>query len=274
MDRDLWYGTSGPPDAKIVIVGESWGREESAAKRPFVGTSGQELNRLLSESGISRYDVLCTNLIAEQPHANETFRFFLPKNSNPHDERVGGLIPGGMVSAEVQRLYRQLAHRPRSLVIAAGNWSLWGLSQRTGSQITRESNGRAVPANLQTYTPNGIMNWRGSMIYVEPHKKFLPQEPESATRLSSLPLLPIIHPAAIQRDWPQRAPTLHDLKTRVPQALRGDWRPATPPTTLSPPTFDEAVDRFRHWLTRAQQGNIIYLACDLETLRHQFISCI
>src|SRR5262245_23637533 len=108
--KDLWYGTRGDPAAPIVIVGESWGAEEAVAKRPFVGYSGKELDRLLSESGVSRTDILFTNLIAEQPHANETFRFFSPKNSHPHTERIGGLIPSEFAQSEVQRLYQQLAY--------------------------------------------------------------------------------------------------------------------------------------------------------------------
>ena len=263
MDRDLWYGTSGPPDAKIVVVGESWGREEAAARKPFIGSSGQELNRLLNEYGIPRHDVLCTNIVAEQPHANETFRFFLPKNSHPHTPRVGGLICSDLVNAEVQRLYRQLSYRPRSLVIATGNWGLWGLSQRTGIQVIRDSNGKRIPDSLQTYTPTGILNWRGSMIYCEPHRAFGP--------CPNYPLLPLAHPAAILRDWPLRAPTLHDLRDRVPKALRDDWRPRTPPTTLSPPTFSEATDTLNRWLSTP---TTLHIACDIETLRRQFISCI
>jgi uracil-DNA glycosylase len=273
-ERDLWYGTSGPHDAKIVIVGESWGREELAAKRPFVGPSGQELNRLLTEAGISRYDVLCTNIIAEQPHANETFRFFLPKNSHPTATRVGGLIPSGLATSEMQRLYRQLGFAPRALVIGVGNYALWGLGGKTSASLIRESNGRPVPADLATYVPGGILNWRGSMIYVEPHKNFLPQDSMSPTPLSQTPLLPIVHPAAIIRDWALRSPTLHDLRTRVPKALSGDWRPREPTYTLAPPSFDSAVKFLRHWLIRGDKGETLLLACDIETFRRRFISCI
>ncbi len=268
-ERDLWYGTSGPRDAKIVIVGESWGREEAAAKRPFVGLSGQELNRLLSEAGINRFDVLCTNIIAEQPHANETFRFFSPKNSHTSAVRVGGLIPSGLVTSEMQRLYRQLGSAPRSLVIGVGNYALWGLSGRTSASVVRESNGRRVPEDIATYVPGGILNWRGSMIYVEPHKNFLPLSTISPTQHSPTPLLPLVHPAAIVRDWALRAPTLHDLRTRVPKALHNDWRPAKPALTLSPPTFNEAVALLRTWLFKPRP-----LACDIETFRRHFISCI
>lgn len=265
-DRELFFGTSGPHDAEVVLVGESWGEREEALQRPFVGTSGAELDRILAECGIQRDEILCTNLIAGRPHANETFRFFLPKASNPNAKRVGGLIPSDSAIAEVRRLYRQLAASPRTLVIATGNWSLWGLSRRSGTSVVRESNGRRVPEELQTYVPTGILNWRGSMIYCEPHSEFDPS-PE----LSKIKLLPIIHPAAIMRDWPLRAPTVHDLKTRVPLALKDDWRPQCV-ITHSPPSFQTTISVLSRWLNNLEAGKVLWLSNDIETLQHRFIS--
>ena len=269
--KELYYGTSGPPDAKIVLVGESWGEQEARQQKPFVGASGHELDRMLYEAGIKRDEVLCTNVIAEKPYANETFRFFLPKNTLPQPRRVGGLIPSSLVESEVKRLYMQLADRPRSLVIAAGNWSFGSLSggtnttTRGGAEIVRESNGRRVPEEIQTYVPNGIMNWRGSMLFCEAHSQF--------GVISQIPLLPIIHPAAIMRAWYFRSPTLHDLKTRVPMALSNDWRPKEAPRMLAPPSFDETIGQLTLWLRRAATTSFD-LASDIETIRHEFISCM
>jgi uracil-DNA glycosylase len=264
-ERDLWYGTSGPHDAKIVIVGESWGAEEAARKQPFIGSSGQELNRMLSHAGISRGDVLCTNVVAEKPDGNETWRFFHPKASMALQPKVGGLLPSSTVIAEVGRLYNQLAYRPRSLVIAAGNFSLWACSNVTGAETIRESNGRKVPTELQTYGPTGITLWRGSMLYCEPRgKHWIANAPE----LPKTPLLPIIHPAAILRQWSWRDTTIQDLKKRVPQALRGDWRPNAE-RMLAPPSFDEAIGQL---ISYVRAGG--YLAADIETFRRKFITCI
>jgi hypothetical protein len=268
--NDLWYGTKGSPNAPIVIVGESWGAEEKSRRQPFVGTSGNELHRMLAEAGIAMSDCLFTNLIAEQPHANETFRFFDPKISHPSTARVGGLIPGSLARSEVQRLYRQLAYRPRSLVIAAGNWSLWGLSRCTGAEVQREASGRRIPVDLQTYAPNGIMNWRGSMIYAEPHPE-LGADP--SYMWSTTKLLPLIHPAAILRQWELRAPTMHDLKKRVRQARLNDWRRSPTPTFIWNPTFTEATTLLHRWLNHAEHHEVM-LANDIETISRRFISCM
>lgn len=263
-ERDLWYGTSGPHDAKVVIVGESWGAEEKARNMPFVGSSGQELNRMLSHAGLSRADILMTNMVAEQPYANETYRFFLPRATNPAARRIGGLLPSPLVTSEVQRLYHQIAFAPRSVVIATGNWSLWSLSQRTGVEVIREANNRKVPIELQTYGPTGITLWRGSMLHCEPHSEF--------GTLPETKLLPIIHPAAILRQWSMRDVTIHDLKKRVPLALKNDWRPQHV-SALAPPGFDTLKGMLYTWLGQAKDAPL-YLACDIETFRRQFISCI
>lgn len=269
--NDLWYGTDGPPDSDIVIVGESWGVEEAKERKPFVGTSGTELNRMLEECSIDRRKCLVTNMVATRPDMNETYRLFLPKDSKPF--RINGIAPSQLATDEIRRLYRQVTEHPRKLVITTGNWSLWALSHRTGAEVIRESNGRKVAPELQTWGPNGIMDWRGSMWYCEPHHEFVTHHAQKSI-LQNTKLLPLIHPAAIMRAWYNRAPTVHDLKSRVPLALKNDWRPNPSPITLSPPSFTDAINRLRYWLDLADRGTIVRLANDIETIRKIFISCI
>lgn len=267
--NDHWYGTDGPHDSPIVIVGESWGAEEAIQKKPFVGSSGTEYNRILDECGIDRRKVFMTNMVAERPQSNETYRLFLPSIQKP--VRVDGLAPSEQVKSEIRRLYRQVVCYPRKVVIATGNWSLWALSKGTTShKKLAEVNGRKIPPDLQTWAPGGILDWRGSMLYVNPHPEFC-ESPEQEARLKKIRLLPVIHPAAIMRAWYLRAPTVHDFKTRVPMALRDDWRRNPTPVTLSPPTFNQAVQRLQYWLNLASQKEI-WLAHDLETIRRTFIS--
>jgi uracil-DNA glycosylase len=273
MQNNLYYGTRGPADAPIVVVGESWGAEEAVQKAPFVGSSGTELTRILAEAGVPISDILFTNMVAEKPHANETWRFFEPKSKNPN--RIGGLAPSPMAQLEISRLYSQIASHPRRLVIAAGNWPFWALSSKAGIEVLRSSNNRPIPADQQTWVPTGITNHRGSMWYVEPHQEFLngPHGPPS----SPIPLLPIIHPAAIQRAWYQRPVTVHDLKARVPMALRSDWRPKQIEINVLP-TFADATGILNMWLAAAntalRRNHTMRLVCDIETVRRRFISVV
>lgn len=270
--RDFLFGTDGPFEAAIVIVGESWGQEEDKLKRPFVGSSGTEYNRILEECGIDRRNVFMTNMVAERPQNNETYRLFVPSVQKP--TRIDGLAPSESVKSEIRRLYRQIVSHPRKLVVATGNWSLWALSRGTTShKKLAEANGRKIPPELQTWAPSGIQDWRGSMIYINPHPEFC-ESPEQEAALRKVRLLPVIHPAAIMRAWYLRAPTVHDFKTRVPMALRDDWRQNPEPTRLAPPTFNEAVQRLTYWLNLANSGKEVYLANDIETIRRTFISVI
>jgi probable DNA metabolism protein len=53
----------GPPDARIVLVGEQPGDEEDLEGRPFVGPAGRLLDQLLAEAGIDRKSVYVTNAV-------------------------------------------------------------------------------------------------------------------------------------------------------------------------------------------------------------------
>ena len=44
----------GPIPSRIMLVGEAPGYEEEQKGLPFQGASGQELNRMLGEAGITR----------------------------------------------------------------------------------------------------------------------------------------------------------------------------------------------------------------------------
>ena len=245
-EEELWYGTSGPRDARIVIVGEAWGFEEASAKRPFVGASGSELTRILANAGIARADVLLTNLVAGRPPNNELWRFF------DGDTKVRGQYPSQHVMSELQRLHSQIVQFPRSLVVAAGNYALWALSSLCGSN--------PVPHSEGARQPSGIMSWRGSMIETETIDGY------------KFPLLPIIHPAAVLRDWALRYITVHDLRARVPMALVGDWNNPNPPVLLAPPSFRECIDQLDQWLRILHTGRL-RCSCDIETHRG-LITCL
>lgn len=63
---------TGPKDARVVVVGEAPGASEDAAGTPFVGRSGQLLERLLEEAGINRDDCFITNAVKCRPQDNTT----------------------------------------------------------------------------------------------------------------------------------------------------------------------------------------------------------
>lgn len=64
---------SGNPDAKLMIIGEAPGKNEDEQGMPFVGRSGQLLNKTLAALGVDREDIFITNIVKCRP----------PKNRNP-----------------------------------------------------------------------------------------------------------------------------------------------------------------------------------------------
>ena len=249
---DPWYGTSGPRDAQIVLVGESWGAAEADQRLPFVGESGKELTRILADAGISRNQVFFTNCFAAQPPGNEAWRFFNKRG----ETKWRGLNPTPWVKSELDRLYHQLREVGPKVVIAAGNYALWALTGEAHVSFSSESTGDGATVLV----PSGIMSWRGSML-------------ESNVLEKSIKLIPIIHPAGILRAWYQRAVTVHDLSTRIPLALSGDWRPTPPPNIVHLPSFELADHILGQWLIHCASGNELRLSHDIETSRGN-ITCM
>jgi uracil-DNA glycosylase family 4 len=60
----------GSPTADLMFVGEAPGYHEDRQGQPFVGPSGQLLNRLLTEIGLRREDVYVCNVVRCRPPGN------------------------------------------------------------------------------------------------------------------------------------------------------------------------------------------------------------
>ena len=61
----------GPHDAKIVIVGEALGENESIMGEPFVGRAGELLNKILKDCNLSRENnVYISNMVKCRPTKN------------------------------------------------------------------------------------------------------------------------------------------------------------------------------------------------------------
>ncbi len=60
----------GNPQGRLMLIGEAPGREEDRIGRPFVGESGQLLDRMLAAIGLTRKDVYITNIVPWRPPGN------------------------------------------------------------------------------------------------------------------------------------------------------------------------------------------------------------
>ncbi len=117
----------GNPASGLMLVGEGPGAEEDRAGRPFVGASGQLLDRMLASIGITRAECLMTNLIPWRP----------PGNRNPTDAETQVCLPF---------LLRHIALvRPKRLVLLGALSSKAVLGSALGIIKMR---GKWVPATI------------------------------------------------------------------------------------------------------------------------------
>ena len=95
--------SAGVPGAPVMLVGEAPGREEDEAGAPFVGRSGQLLDRMLATIGLSRAtNLYIANVIPWRP----------PGNRTPSPEEIAVCLPF---------IRRQIAlARPKVLVFCGG----------------------------------------------------------------------------------------------------------------------------------------------------------
>jgi uracil-DNA glycosylase len=114
----------GPATARVVVVGEAPGAREDATGRPFVGSAGKLLDRLLDEAGLSRSEVFITNVVKARP----------PKNRDPRADEVAHHRPW---------LDRQLEVIDPDLVVPLGRHALGRFVD--GATIS-EAHGKVVEA--------------------------------------------------------------------------------------------------------------------------------
>jgi uracil-DNA glycosylase family 4 len=134
----------GDPHADLMFVGEAPGFQEDRQGLPFVGPSGQLLNRLLEGIGLRRQDVYICNAIKSRP----------PNNRDPQPDEIAACRP--WLDAQVRLV------DPR-VVVTLGNFAAKTLLETT-TGITR-LRGRTYPFQgrvlLPTFHPAAALHAQG-----------------------------------------------------------------------------------------------------------------
>ena len=82
QESNLVFG-EGNENSDVLFIGEAPGFHENEQKRPFVGRSGQLLNKLIEATGWRREDVYITNIVKRRP----------PENRDPLPEEIEAYRP-------------------------------------------------------------------------------------------------------------------------------------------------------------------------------------
>ena len=75
--------SDGNPDADIMLIGEAPGADEDRQGKPFVGVSGQLLDRMMASIGLNRSNLYISNIILWRP----------PGNRTPTTEEIAAFLP-------------------------------------------------------------------------------------------------------------------------------------------------------------------------------------
>lgn len=181
---------------KIALVGEAPGEEEVRRGRPFVGPSGKVLEQALAAAGLTRSELLITNVFEEKADGN---------NCEPW------LATPGIFQPARARLLAELAKAAPTVVVPLGGSALFALCGHSDVHNTRGTvlsvpEGATYAHILPTYHPAFILrSWKLLVVLVGDLIK--------AKRLSEDPTIAV----------PERRllldPTLEDLFLATPALL-------------------------------------------------------
>ena len=119
--RNLCF-VDGNPDAKILFIGEGPGAEEDRQGLPFVGASGQLLDRMLASIGLDRTQVLISNTVFWRPPGNRTPTPAETEICRPFVERLIKIVAPAVIVAVGGPAAKMLLGETQGIGRLRGKW--------------------------------------------------------------------------------------------------------------------------------------------------------
>jgi len=188
----------GPESYNIMCVGEAPGGVEVGQGRPFVGKTGDLLERyfLRKPNRIPRKDIMLANLSKYRPRGNN-FRLLLDTEE----------LEQGLVDLETEILKAK-----PNVIVALGNWPMWFLTGECGYDTKRRKN---IPGT-------GISDFRGSRF-------------PSLSQFGGGKVFCSYHPSAIERVWSRNPIFFIDIEHAVEDSLFPELRYTDYEEHIDPP---------------------------------------
>ena len=133
----------GNPHPELMFIGEGPGESEDLQGRPFVGASGQLLDKMIEAMGVKRADVFISNIVKCRP----------PENRKPLPEEVSACLP--YLTAQIRLL------KPKVIVAL-------------GSVAAQNLLGVETPVSKLR---GKVMEWDGMKLIVSFHPSYLLRTP-------------------------------------------------------------------------------------------------
>jgi uracil-DNA glycosylase len=273
---------AGPRSPKMLVIGEAWGEQEATCRQPFVGTSGQELFRMLGEAlptvapdlwaeatQMFRYDnawigrrqpwlqaagIAFTNVLNLRPPGNKLDSLCVPKSGVPNDYPMPYLSRGQYLRPEylpeLDRLFEEIARAKPNIIVAAGNTACWAILQATNIGSIR-----GAITSVGRYAAECVHARSGCSAFVDGER-------------GEIKVLATYHPAGVLRQWSWRPIVVADLMKAAREAEFPDLR-RPQRIVLINPTLEEC----EAWATETIAMQPPLLSFDIETGQQQ-IKCI
>jgi DNA polymerase len=121
----------GNPTARVMLVGEAPGRDEDIQGLPFVGRSGQLLDRMLGAIGLDRTSVYIANVVPWRPPGNRTPTPQETAACRPFIERQIALCDPDFLICLGNAAARELLQTGDGILRIRGRWMPFETGSRT-----------------------------------------------------------------------------------------------------------------------------------------------
>ncbi len=121
----------GNPEARVMLVGEAPGRDEDIQRVPFVGRSGQLLDRMLNAIGLDRTSVYIANVVPWRPPGNRTPTPQETAACRPFIERQIALCDPDFLVCLGNAAARELLQTGDGILRLRGRWMPFDTGART-----------------------------------------------------------------------------------------------------------------------------------------------
>lgn len=159
LSHSIEYDFPADPEngSGIALIGEAPGAEEVRLGHPFVGRSGQLLDKVLAKAGIDRKQCLVANVFRFQPPGNKVDHFFISRRAAKMQgiAIAGEYGPFGSAfmraefAGEIENLRMALEKLKPKIIVALGRTPLWAL---TGENGLLAKTGKPQPCRLLPHT--------------------------------------------------------------------------------------------------------------------------
>lgn len=153
--KNLVFG-DGNGEADIMFVGEAPGRDEDIEGRPFVGRSGQLLDRMLAAIGLDRTSAYITNVIPWRPPGNRTPTPIETEICRPFIERQIELVQPKVLVALGGPSSKILLNTSENITRLRGSWR----EHRTATGLAIPTMPLLHPAYLLRNPAHKKLAWR------------------------------------------------------------------------------------------------------------------